>query len=842
MNARLATIIVLLSVGCSKAHVGSDRPPVAFAGYDETFTLARDTTSGELIPVRCLLDGRRSFDPDDPAARLSFHWRQVAGPIPATTLEPGAALQELELTEPGLYVFSLRVTSNGLTSAWDPVHVLVVQGTSNHEPVPVIAFDPPDPGVGQTVILDGTGSYDPDPGDMVVGYRWSVVGPGGGDPQRIEGGSRVRFVPLEQGVYAVSLTVVDSFGAFGTVVESLTVGRCEPGEEVCNGLDDDCDGQTDEDLTPPPADLREGVCAAAVKVCGGESGWVEPDYSTIPGYEAREATCDGLDNDCDGRTDEPDDMEPPLAAVQAGVCRGSTKVCGGESGWVEPDYGDLADYEAREVTCDGLDNDCDGRTDEDLTPPPAGLGDGVCEGSVKVCAGRGGWVEPDYSTIPGYEAREVSCDGLDNDCDGRVDDPDQDGDGVSDCEQCSLALFPDMGQVCETRWGCTPGTLTCHMDPDEGPVLLCEPALHLVDDLACGDYSREGYATFMASEGMGLAIANPDQPRRQYDPILGTRVLFMEGERTNLVESSTDLSANPPWRRYLANGDPITFEPAQFLAPEGSNVDLVGFAKPNQSLYQPGLVPMAGRTLTLSSYLRSEEGEVPIRLEIHRHQVLGTFTVHPGAWQRIWGTESWPEGFDGGRGGPLLRWRGAHGDPSAVAIWGVQLEEGPFPSSFIPPDGQGGAVTRGEDLVTYPSDMVGDHEGTLALWFRPLYPDGVSGIPVARIDGLLTCTWDSGDLLCDVGTHLVRANPGEGSGWIFMGLSWTSRIITLVAGRDEVDTAVSLGEFELPSPDGDRAINPLPLFAHSRDVRVYHRALPLEELTGLYDDEREGYR
>ncbi len=57
--------------------------------------------------------------------------------------------------------------------------------------------------------------------------------------------------------------------------------------------------------TPPAADLHQGVCAEAVKVCDPSSGrWVEPDYQRIPGYEAVEVTCDGRDNDCDGLQDE----------------------------------------------------------------------------------------------------------------------------------------------------------------------------------------------------------------------------------------------------------------------------------------------------------------------------------------------------------------------------------------------------------------------------------------------------------------------------------------------------------------------------------------------------------
>ncbi len=138
----------------------------------------------------------------------------------------------------------------------------------------------------------------------------------------------------------------------------------EPGEEVCDGADNDCDGMVDE-VDAPPADVQEGVCQGAEQVCDGANGFVEPDYSLIADYEDPETSCDGLDNDCDGSVDEADDLEQaPDALMQSGVCRGAEQVCEGANGWVEPDYSQIAGYEATEVTCDdNEDNDCDGQRD-----------------------------------------------------------------------------------------------------------------------------------------------------------------------------------------------------------------------------------------------------------------------------------------------------------------------------------------------------------------------------------------------------------------------------------------------------------------------------------------------
>ncbi|MFH0869248.1 MAG: MopE-related protein [archaeon] len=111
-----------------------------------------------------------------------------------------------------------------------------------------------------------------------------------------------------------------------------------------------------------------------------------------------------------------------------GVCESTqTVTCTNDSWHYEPCLGNV--LTTKEV-CDGLDNDCDGYIDNNLNPPRCELTFGVCNGSYyKKCSGAGGWAQctdSDYDRWL-YEPVERTCfDGYDNDCDGTTDYFDRD--------------------------------------------------------------------------------------------------------------------------------------------------------------------------------------------------------------------------------------------------------------------------------------------------------------------------------------------------------------------------------------------------------------------------------
>jgi hypothetical protein len=105
------------------------------------------------------------------------------------------------------------------------------------------------------------------------------------------------------------------------------LGDQTPEAEDCDGQDNDCDGITDNNLLPFDCPLTHGVCAVATSQCLSGS-WI-CDYG--PEYEPMEASCDGLDNDCDAQTDEMCPGKPHVAAwgCQADTC--AISACAG--GW-----------------------------------------------------------------------------------------------------------------------------------------------------------------------------------------------------------------------------------------------------------------------------------------------------------------------------------------------------------------------------------------------------------------------------------------------------------------------------------------------------------------------------
>ncbi|HEY3352446.1 MAG TPA: MopE-related protein [Polyangia bacterium] len=245
------------------------------------------------------------------------------------------------------------------------------------------------------------------------------------------------------------------------------VGARGPSQEVCDGLDNDCNGLVDDGLPPRPCYTHPsgcdpvtgacvGICRMGHRACEGAAGWGACGGDVGP----RAETCNGIDDDCNGLVDDglgaAQGVGAPCYPAQGcpgGNCRGTCK-----AGAQECQVGYLVCVGAVGPTgevCDGLDNDCNGLVDDGLPPKPCythasgcdvatGTCQGVCRLGGQTCQGVAGWGACAGDTGPQPE----TCNGVDDDCNGLVDD----------------GAMPGAGDACDPPQGCPGGVCKglCH--------------------------------------------------------------------------------------------------------------------------------------------------------------------------------------------------------------------------------------------------------------------------------------------------------------------------------------------------------------------------------------------
>lgn len=305
----------------------------------------------------------------------------------------------------------------------------------------------------------------------------------------------------------------------GQTVDPVSTSPCpdgrQPSEETCNGEDDDCDGQLDEELTMECGSSGRVPCQLGTQTCNAGQ-WGE----CVGAVEPTEEVCDAerVDENCDGNINEGCDCVPGetmKCGVTKGACREGLQMCTEEGKFAATCEGQVG---PKDEQCEGqTDDDCDGLPDSQdtdcecingRTQECAASGIGVCSEGQQTCSdgkwgrcvaeqrgcvcddsqaprdcgrssmgacrlGKERCVQGQWSACEGaVNPTTERCDGTDSDCDGNSDAQDDDAD-----QACSG------GGMCDGRECVTPPPPTtsspyhrCSSDADCGSNSLCSNA------------------------------------------------------------------------------------------------------------------------------------------------------------------------------------------------------------------------------------------------------------------------------------------------------------------------------------------------------------------------------
>jgi hypothetical protein len=258
-----------------------------------------------------------------------------------------------------------------------------------------------------------------------------------------------------------------------------------PSAELCDGLDNDCDDRTDDGISEPCA--THGC--AGVRACVEGSLVPGGEWSSCIAVSPNPESCDGADNDCNGEIDEG-----IVETCTVNSCSGQRVCIPGGSG----EFTNCQVATSAEI-CDGADNDCNGVEDDGIADIVCGQG--RCQQTAVACvAGLEG------TCTPGQPISET-CNNADDDCDGMPDNNIPNltcGQGV-----CASSVAACVNGNPAT---CTPGQSgvetcnglddDCDGTPDDGVCMTCGLAGNTPDALEPNNAPNASNPS-VANQGLG---------------------------------------------------------------------------------------------------------------------------------------------------------------------------------------------------------------------------------------------------------------------------------------------------------------------------------------------------
>lgn len=183
--------------------------------------------------------------------------------------------------------------------------------------------------------------------------------------------------------------------------------------ECYPGSDESCYTAANGEVGPEGTAGR-GICKNGSRSCDPDGFWSSCEGAVLPTKEL----CNSIDDDCDGKVDNGFERAGAKCFAGEGECRvagtyacspdGSQSLCSAEAKAPQPEV------------CDNRDNDCDGEIDEGEM---AGTGDSCRTGQLGACAaGTKQCVKGTIECVPNQVASVEICNKIDDDCDGKVDD------------------------------------------------------------------------------------------------------------------------------------------------------------------------------------------------------------------------------------------------------------------------------------------------------------------------------------------------------------------------------------------------------------------------------------